>query len=272
MTKLFRFEYRRLFRQKSFIIFAGVTAALVFLSLGSIKLMELALNTAEQQIYSIFGIKYSGSAAVRDAASNGNVSLIIAVVTGIFVCSEYSHGTLKTVVSAGFSRLKIFTAEFITALTSAFLLFATATVSAFVFGSLFWGVGELDSETAKAVLLQLLLTLALTAVLFMLAKAVKKTGGAIALGIFAPSLLSLILSVFDLALDNDKFKLAHYWISGSLSEIQATSPFNANIFDLINRTSTTLTSEITARAIIVSVVYIVSAFLLGNVIFRKQEI
>ena len=272
MTKLFRFEYRRLFRQKSFWILLAISAVLVFLSLGTVKLMELALDTEERQIYSLLGINYSGAVAIRDAASNGNVSLIIAIVTGIFACSEYSHGTLKTVVSAGFSRLKIFTAEFVAALTSAFLIFASATASAYIFGSLFWGMGKLDSETTKAVLLQLLLTLALTAVLFMMSKAVKKTGGAIALGIFAPSLLDLILTIIDSSLDNEKFKIAHYWISGSLSEVQATSPFNINVIDIINGTSTTLTTEIAVRAATVSVVYIVLAFLLGNVIFRKQEI
>ncbi len=272
MSKLLKFEYRRLFRQKTFIIFMAVSAALVFLSLGSIKLIELAMSSVDMQIYSLFGIKYSGANALRDASSNGSVSPIVAVVTGIFVCSEYSRGTLKTVTATGFSRCKIFTAEFVAALTSAFLIFAAATASAFIFGSLFWEVGKLEAETVKAALLQLLLTLSLTAVLFTLSKTIKKTGGAIALGIFAPSFLSLLLTVTDSVIDNDRFKLAHYWISGSLSEVQATSPSDMNIFDILNGSSNVLTSEIAIRAVAVAVVYLVLAYLLGNLFFRRQEI
>ena len=47
MTKLFRFEYRRLFRQKSFWIFMAVAAALAFLSLGAFKLIEMSTPISE---------------------------------------------------------------------------------------------------------------------------------------------------------------------------------------------------------------------------------
>ena len=42
MKNLLKYEYRRLFRQKSFIVFLAVGVGLVFLSLGSVKLLEIA--------------------------------------------------------------------------------------------------------------------------------------------------------------------------------------------------------------------------------------
>ena len=175
MTKLFRFEYRRLFRQKSFWIFMAVAAALAFLSLGAFKLIEIATNITSDMndVDTYFGIGYTGAEAFRNATSLGDIDIVIAIVAAIFVCSEYSRGTIKTVVSAGFSRCKIFTAEFLVSMTAAALVFVASSVSAFVFGSIFWGIGKFNAELWNAVLLQLLIVLSLTAIIYMFSKAVK---------------------------------------------------------------------------------------------------
>ena len=97
MTKLFRFEYRRLFRQKSFWIFMAVAAALAFLSLGAFKLIEIATNITSDMndVDTYFGIGYTGAEAFRNATSLGDIDIVIAIVAAIFVCSEYSRGTIS---------------------------------------------------------------------------------------------------------------------------------------------------------------------------------
>lgn len=274
MTKLFKFEFRRLFRQKSFIVLTAVSAVLVFLSLGTVKLLELATNSLNemQDPESMFRAGYTGFFALRDATSSGSVDTVIAVIAAIFVCSEYSFGTLKTVTAMGFSRCKIFAAEFVAALTAALTVFAAASLSAFLFGTLFWEAGTLSSTSVKAIFLQLLIVFALTAVIFTLSKCIKKTGGAIALGIFAPTVVHLLLSVADAAIDSEKIKLTDYWLSGCLSSVQATSPLNVDFFAIISGTPNYLTSELAVRVIIVSAVYIALSFVLGTLAFRKQEI
>lgn len=274
MTKLFKFEYRRLFRQKSFWIFMAVAAALAFLSLGAFKLIEIATNITSdmKDVDTYFGIGYTGAEAFRNATSLGDIDIVIAIVAAIFVCSEYSRGTIKTVVSAGFSRCKIFTAEFLVSMTAAALVFVASSVSAFVFGSIFWGIGKFNAELWNAVLLQLLIVLSLTAIIYMFSKAVKKTAAAIAFGIFAPQITALLLKIADAAIDSEKFRLSDYWLSGCLSDVQATSPLNMNIFDIINGTSANLTSELAIRVIAVSAVYMAAAFVFGIIIFRRQEI
>ena len=129
MTKLFKFEYRRLFRQKSFWIFMAVAAALAFLSLGAFKLIEIATNITSDMndVDTYFGIGYTGAEAFRNATSLGDIDIVIAIVAAIFVCSEYSRGTIKKVVSAGFSRCKIFTAEFLVSMTAAALVFVASS-------------------------------------------------------------------------------------------------------------------------------------------------
>ena len=99
----------------------------------------------------------------------------------------------------------------------------------------------------------------------------KKTGGAIALGIFSPIVLNLLLSVADSLIDSKKFKISEYWLSGCLSAIQATSPLSTDVFALMQGRPS-LGATLIVRTVIVSVAYIVLSFVLGNLAFRKQEI
>ena len=80
------------------------------------------------------------------------------------------------------------------------------------------------------------------------------------------------MKIADAAIDSEKFRLSDYWLSGCLSDVQATSPLNMNIFDIINGTSANLTSELAIRVIAVSAVYMAAAFVFGIIIFRRQEI
>lgn len=274
MKNLLKYEYRRLFRQKSFIVFLAVGVGLVFLSLGSVKLLEIATMSEYDEMTTtemIFGASYNGINAFRDGIANSNATMITAIITAIFVCSEYSFGTIKTVACRGCSRLKIFTAEFIAAMTASLIFAAAAFISSLLFGTLFWNIGKFKYEALWSVLLQTLVLLAMTAVFFMLSKLVKKTGGAIALGIFSPTVLNLLLSVADSLIGSKKFKISEYWLSGCLSAIQATSPLSTDVFALMQGRPS-LGATLIVRTVIVSVAYIVLSFVLGNLAFRKQEI
>ena len=90
MKNLLKYEYRRLFRQKSFIVFLAVGVGLVFLSLGSVKLLEIATTSEYDEMTTtemIFGASYNGINAFRDGIANSNATMITAIITAIFVCS-----------------------------------------------------------------------------------------------------------------------------------------------------------------------------------------
>lgn len=100
MGQLFRFEFRKLFRQKSFYICGCVLIGLILLTAVTLNMIySLSQGNMEAGGVTVSasddGFLYTGIFMLVQAISSSNFTIVLAVFLSLFVCSDYTNGTLK---------------------------------------------------------------------------------------------------------------------------------------------------------------------------------
>ena len=218
MFKLLNFEFRKLIRQKSFYI---CIAAMLALLVGSAYTTELMTAKSGVEDPSLSGISY-----LMEAISGSALSAVLAVFIPLFICEDYTSGTIRNIITRGFSRLEIFIAKLIAVLAATVLMTAVCLAAAYLVGTAFWGAGEpsLGSEQIKILLCQLAVIAAYATMFFAISSMLQKVGGSIAICLILPMAAVILLSLADAALAEREIELSGYWIENlgrSLASVEA---------------------------------------------------
>lgn len=218
MFKLLNFEFRKLIRQKSFYI---CIAAMLALLVGSAYTTELMTAKSGVEDPSLSGISY-----LMEAISGSALSAVLAVFIPLFICEDYASGTIRNIITRGFSRLEIFIAKLIAVLAATVLMTAVCLAAAYLVGTAFWGAGEpsLGSEQIKILLCQLAVIAAYATMFFAISSMLQKVGGSIAICLILPMAAVILLSLADAALAEREIELSGYWIENlgrSLDSVEA---------------------------------------------------
>lgn len=218
MFKLLNFEFRKLIRQKSFYI---CIAAMLALLVGSAYTTELMTAKSGVEDPSLSGISY-----LMEAISGSALSAVLAVFIPLFICEDYTSGTIRNIITRGFSRLEIFIAKLIAVLAATVIITAVCLAAAYLVGTAFWGAGEpsLGSEQIKILLCQLAVIAAYATMFFAISSMLQKVGGSIAICLILPMAAVILLSLADAALAEREIELSGYWIENlgrSLASVEA---------------------------------------------------
>ena len=218
MFKLLNFEFRKLIRQKSFYI---CIAAMLALLVGSAYTTELMTAKSGVEDPSLSGISY-----LMEAISGSALSAVLAVFIPLFICEDYASGTIRNIITRGFSRLEIFIAQLIAVLAATVIMTAVCLAAAYLVGTAFWGAGEpsLGSEQIKILLCQLAVIAAYATMFFAISSMLQKVGGSIAICLILPMAAVILLSLADAALAEREIELSGYWIENlgrSLASVEA---------------------------------------------------
>lgn len=270
MGQLFQFEFRKLFRQKSFYICGAVLIGLVLISALTMNLLLELSQSLDQGFMDANGVSisvtgdnevFTGLYMMLGAIASSNFSIVLAVFISLFVCSDYTNGTLKNVIARGYGRTHIYASKYIASLVAATIYTICCWLTGFLSGTAFWGVGQIAayssvSEYISILLLQLLGVFAYTSLFFFIAALFKKTGGAIAVGVVGPLMLYMGISMFDALIQEKSFTFADYWLDNCFAEIASTS----------------VPSNVMTRCLVCFIVYIIVFTLCGHIIGRKNEV
>lgn len=180
MLNLLRSDFYRLFRSKSYYICMAVAFALSILEIVIVYMMNKTSGN------NVSTTAFNGFAFGMSAFTGGNIPMLLGITTAIYVAADFAHGTMKNVVSKGFSKIHIYLSKLITMIVASFLfLFATmlvATISATIIsGKLGEFTGEYVWQVFKILGIELLLYAALTSILLLVSMVVKNLGGVIAI-------------------------------------------------------------------------------------------
>lgn len=254
MSKLLRSDFYRLFKSKSLYICTAVVSVFVILNIIIITKASQAtgdLGEAYSSYLPAGGLEYAMS------IFHGNLTTMISIVVAIFVTAEFAYGTMKNVVTKGFSKILIYLSRLITMIVAAFFMIFVNFLVSVISGTIAIGkTGNFSADMAKAIGVELLLYVALTAIFVFIAMLVRSLGGVIAINIIG------VLSVGPLL-----FSLLTYLVKNKI---------DFSKFSLINNISYYPSSELTGtdylRSIAVAVVYIVITVALGIYVFEKSDI
>lgn len=214
MKNLLKLEFRKLRKQKSFYICTIVMVVLLFLSAMTSK----ALCDASSE----FAAQYNGSGitAMIGAISNCSFLLIAGIFVALFVCDDYEQQIIKNIYSRGYSRSQVYGSKFISSFVATTIMFVIVVLSAFLFGTIYFGLGESEGTNIFSILaVQYLNCMANISLYFAISCVLRKTGSSVA-GVFvAPLLVNMVLGLADSFLKLEKVTLASIWVSSFINDL-----------------------------------------------------
>lgn len=252
MGKLLKFEFRKLQKSKSFYV-------CLFLSLGMLLISgfsEKALMGNPEEI----GILYPLAGFVRDTLSNGNAILLTGIFVALFVCEDESCGTIKNIYAKGYSRENVFFAKYIVTLVGVLVIVLLDFLVSYLFALAYFDKTAEKGNLIVDIVGQIVVMLAYHSIFVAISVLMKKTGGAVALNIIGPSMVSLVLTLIDVTLKlKDKLKdflFSNYWVESFFYNFKLTSPSTTAIL----------------TGFIGSAIYIAIGILVGYFVSKKKEL
>ncbi len=212
MKNLLKFELFKLRKQKSLYICSALILVLLLLEM----LLSLLANK-------VFGDEYmpipTAIDVVLSAVSASDFTLIAGVFIAIYVCGDFGQQTIKNIYSRGFSRTEVYFVKLIICVAYTVAMFIITELFSLAMGSAFYGFAAQEGHIFSLLLGQFLACIAFTTFAFAVCHLIKRTGIAIVVIIFVPQVLTLILSLLDIIIRADNFKLAYYWLNGTITSL-----------------------------------------------------
>ena len=204
---------------------------------------------------------YSGLYMLTSSLTGGDFAIILSIFTALFVCSDYTNGTLKNIIARGYGRVSIYASKYLVSLVATTIYCVCCWLTGFLSGAAFWGVGTFaDGEGISSLVLilfaQLLGAYAYTSLFFLISALFKKTGGSIAVGILGPMILSMGVSLIDAFTQEKSFSVSDYWLDACFLQIGEIS----------------VASDILTRCFICFAIYIVVFTISGHLIGSRNEV
>lgn len=290
MKNLISSEMYKWSKSKSFVIttIIGIVMAIftvatfVLLSFAMKELgggMDMSLEEAEKMgmaaaDYAMMTGHYDGELIFSISYYQTSLQLLIAVFVAIFVAGEFSNGTIKMMISRGYSRTKIYMAKLISGIIAGnvmgFIIVGVATL----LGTIIWGwnnpkTGDPISagNLLLYLLIQILLNSALIAVFVSLSMMFRNLGASIALSITSYSFGGIIFTLMDAIIRG---------VSSAVDFNVDKLPFLPSEVWLVQTIANMSKCDFTKKEVVLSfgvfAIYTLLFTLIGVSIFRKKDI
>lgn len=260
MARLLRSDFYRLFKSKSFYICTAVAFSLFCLSLLMVELVY-HMSDSNKTMYANAIPKDGLSYGLSAFTDGSDAKMIIGIVIAIFVAAEFTHGTMKNVVSKGFSKIQIYLSKLITMIAAAcIMLFVTSFVGT-VFASIATGKvghfsGDFVSQIFKTLGIEILLYAALVSLYVLVAMLVRNMGGAIAINIIVISMFAPIIFQLGDVISKNKIKFTNYSLINNITFYGIETAKGSDYL----------------RSVIVALVFLAVTIALGMFAFVKSDV
>lgn len=232
-----------------------------------------SMGLSDAEIAMVTGV-YDGEMMLSMSFSQTDLQLLIAIFIAIFVAGEFSNGTIKMIVSRGYSRAQIYWSKFISGIIAANVMAIIVVVLTTLLGCIIWGWNDPVTGAAasaidvlKFLLVQFALNTAITAMFIGCSMMFRNLGISIALTVAVYSFGSVIFVLFDAVIqgvcsaieynvDKLPFLPSEAWIVQSIA--------NTSTLDLSNHDLTV--------GLVVSLVYTALFTFIGMWSFIKNDI
>lgn len=229
MGKLIRFEMRKLFRKKSLYICMAIAFALVAMNVFAVSVLN---NSTMQELEGMAALIYGTTDMsgiwrylIAGSLSNGSADILLSVLVSLIVCESFRSGAAKTMIARGYSRKKIYFAQYLTAVLTTVLMAMVCWAGSLAVGAIALKANLImDSKLIMCMAAQLVLVLVVTSIAFVSSMLSEKTAVGIVCGIMIPAAVSLLLTGIDHLLAESQINLSQsqYWISDMMVRVANT--------------------------------------------------
>lgn len=260
MKSMLKFELRRLFKMKLLYICLGVIAALALMNVLSTWLVNKILNFEAEGMEFIAIPAATALSILKSEMAQQSGLVMIALFVTLYLCDDDRNNTLKNIYARGFGRDVVYYSKLIVALGVSAVLVIVDWLFAFVFGCMFFKVGNAGGAIAGTLGVQLIAVLAFAALFVFLTTVIKKTGGAIVCNIIVTMFSTIVFNLIDLVINwvshSDVFKISDYWLGGIISNVAADA----------------VAAKTFIVSTVLSVVYLAAFIVGGMFVNRKREV
>ena len=215
MLELIKFEFRKVLRSKYMYIILGIGVVFALFTPVTIWAMNLIAEQLEQPT-TPFSAYLSAKAAI-----GSSFSLFAGIFIGIFATEDFAQHTNKNIIARGYTRLQLYFSKYIVSLCLLICFALLQVLASLALGAIMFGDGGLSIDDNLAVIIfgQLLCILAYHSLFFGISYAISKTAGAIIINVLVTQAVSTILALIDIFINNEELVLSYYWIDGVLSNL-----------------------------------------------------
>lgn len=263
MGNTIKFEFRKLFRQKTFYVCAIAVLIVELINVLTLFLIEKVSQSAffamgAAEIDALGGFGYQGYMFFNYGASFMQMNIVFPIFITLFVCNDFSEGTIKNILSKGLSRTHVFFSKLLTVYIAAVMYWLFGMLVAVVTGTLIWGMGSgFELINLAAMGAQLLLILGYATLDVFITFLFRKKAASLATGIALSTVLTLLAALIDIFLEQKgSFTLTPYLISTRVASLA----------------NGVLTGEFVAWSYVLALGYIAVLGLGGWLVFRKKEV
>ena len=248
MFKLLNFEMRKLIRQRSFYIILAVIVAMALISSYTAKLVSESAGIETTA---------NGMSKLLSAVGSNSLTMVLGIFVSLFVCDDYVSGTIRNILTRGYTRFSIYAAKLIVVLFASVIMTVVCMGASYGIGTAFWGHGDIsfDIEVVKLLLYQMAAVLAYAALYYAIVSVIQKVGASIAVCVILSLFVTVALKLADAALVEQELTVSEYWLE--------------NVIYSLN--STALAFEDIKQALIISACYFVGSLTVGWLAVMKRE-
>lgn len=220
MYRLVKFEFRNLLKQKAFLICLLISSALIVIGiLASNFINQMAEQTGDTSV--LLGVNAFDS--ILGYLAGGNLSLLLAIMISIYFGFEVSDGTVKNIISKGYTRGQFFISKLISVVIGAIIFIILAIAVNYLMCLIMnISIGTLTSDQIIKLLSVSFAIIAETIMFSSISYIIFKTSANIVANICIPLLLPLILALADVLLKINT-KLSDFWIENTYKLVTSAS-------------------------------------------------
>ena len=269
MGNLMAVDFYKIFRTKSFYVIGAILLAITILYSAVICSRDIwAYEENMANTASSFGSSF-GNAWSIIFSSFSNISSLVAMMSILFMCSEFSFGTMKNIASKGYSRMGIYLSKFLVSALCLCIYFVLTFITSFVtcvvvVGNRVPNFFKLPTHMFLPLFFIFLFLLVDVSFALMVSSLVRKSGQAIAAYIVPTAIANILLSIIDINLFKNilktDFRLSYYVYTSCLSEV------------LGSNLGVGISNDNIVRYSLVAVVFLLFTMFVGIYFFKRKDI
>lgn len=270
MFNLLKGELYKLWRSKSLYICSVAMVAFVLLVYGMFSLADMMQQgevangsyglTVHEDVASVWD--EMGISSIVQMMFSSVSALIVAIFVSIYVFADYASGAIKNVVGKGYDRSVVFVSKFVGTVIGTTIMQIAMILGVLLCEVVFLGGSRLNADAfvtiAGYTAIQLLLGVALTAIIVMISQICRNLGVAIAISTcmimfssFVTVGINTLLKFMDINVN-----VCDYWILDLITNCPVENIDNGFL----------------ARAIVCAIVWVGVAVGIGGTHFRKVDV
>lgn len=241
---LLKFEWRKLWRQKSLYICFGIGLLIITLAMLTSK----TFDTLTDAVNTMFVVLSTGFTS------------FLGIFMAVFVCHDFSQQTIKNIYARGYQRTTVYFAKYFISLVATLLIVLLYLAYGFVLSLMLGGeVGSLLGWQWGALALQVWSIIGFHGLFFGVGMLLTKVGGTVALNLVGISFCFQILNLIFVLLEID-FNILDFSLETLFTDILNT------LID--NR----ITTELVTRAVILPLSYVVIFVGAGWYVNQRRDV